>query len=206
MKKFFTLIAVLALTVVANAGISNVFDGSNIGGFTLNTTLTDNPVMTDFGGAYPTGALYDGNFAVDTVVLSYGYEGTIAVGKKAYFGLEGTFTGYDGISLTVSNDNNQAWDFYLYAVDSSDTVTYSSVISLNPTYPQSGGVVPPTIGYLSLGLSENMTYKAVGVVVENSVLTSSDKAHFSVAVPAPGAVLLSGLGTVLVGLVRRRSL
>ena len=208
MKKFFAILAVLAMTVVANAGLTNVFTYDSVQQFsTVDITfdtfgdVTSITLGSDLDNYYGDYVIYNPakdyeSSASVSGIVGYGYP--LGQGVTAYNGLYGSWTGADyNLSLTITNDNNQAWAFFLFAYN-------ETTGELEVTAPSTDLPVGDS-AYLSLGLTSGDTYTYVGVGVTN-ITNGGDNVHYSMTVPAPGAVLLAGLGTSLVGFVRRRSL
>jgi len=101
------------------------------------------------------------------------------------------------IALEVINDNQQNWSFKLYAYDGSTTITSPVWTAIAPL----GGSFSLTLG-IPGALSLDGTDTA-GILIRNDS-GQPDTFHVAAIVPAPGAILLGGIGVCLVGWLRRR--
>jgi len=114
----------------------------------------------------------------------------VSVGSPG--GYEINLSSFDSLAVILSNDNNQAWDYRLFADAGGSNVVLSSWVTLGNG----------TTGTLTLpvALSGNAV---VGFQVGSGIQV--DDIHTSVvAVPAPGAIVLGSIGVGLIGWMRRR--
>ncbi len=220
MKKFLVLFAILAMTVVSNASLTDYvvdldWDNDNFAiGDYHSVTVSDGPIFTiDIAGI----GEFEG-FCVEPGVLNY------QIGS-AY----GTYTVTDVFATIQSSKillpsggskdfmtdeakiiSDLYFDNQVNANDAQAGIWYFQTVGTLPTYP----VSLPSGSELLANYTPGQ-YVIVNVWVELDGVTNNmvddpsklyDSQSFGVKVPAPGAVLLSGFGTALIGLVRRRSL
>jgi hypothetical protein len=115
----------------------------------------------------------------------------VSIGSPAGFEID--LTGIDSVMVTLSNDDNQAWDYRMFL----DAGGGAAVVSSSWVTIDSGRA-----GRLTLDATALSGPVVVGFQIGSSVQV--DTIHTSVVVPAPGGLLLGSVGVALVGWLRRR--
>jgi len=169
-------------------GSADIIDGS---GWYQNTTM-----QYDVG--------FYGNLSIDESSSDDLASAFIGINPSTITGL----TGYDGMSLALSNDNQQIWEVALYGIaDKNVTDPYAS-----PTYITGfASLSALQTTFLTLDFSGNdiSTLDEIGFIVQFNKATTgggfstADDFHVSV-VPAPAAVILGILGLCVAGIKLRK--
>ena len=198
------LISILLGLIAAPAFANFTFDTAQVLSFNEvlggNTTFNNDPdatfSYTTLGPGYP-------------IVLPAGYIGVVAsdVGEfdpvsptdmdtEGYYmaiGLTGIdLTGESTFDMTLRNDDDDTWYYKLFAKDGDSSIISGSWTSIAQYVSAS----------LSLDISNETTNSTIGFMIGH--FDHENLATTSVYIPAPGAILLGGIGVCLVGWLRRR--
>jgi hypothetical protein len=148
---------------------------------------------------------YAVGFAGHLQIMDGGQFASVKIG----LGPNNTLAGiYDGFQLPISNDNNQIWEYKLYAETAGDTTYYES--------PNWTPLIAGTQATLTLAFGEDVNFEDlidIGFIIQFNKNTTGlvngepsnigDDFHTSV-VPVPGAVLLGLIGLCAAGLKLRK--
>lgn len=190
MKKLILLLAIVAaMAVPAMANFTftqtELLNLTTLTGPTFDIVTADHTLVSSEYTAYD----YIGSFLGDV-----GYVGTLSGNASTYIGTtdsgilsaaeaDGTYV------LTIHNDNDDNWSYYLTASGAGGGSSASQTLLTGET------------GYFTLAISGAIT--DIGFVITNAK-SDTDAYHTSVTVPVPGAMLLGGIGVGFVGWLRRR--
>ncbi len=196
------LISILLGLIAAPASANFTFDTTQV--LSFGEVLSGDPTFnndsdavfdyTTTGPGYP--PLPPGNIGI---VASYvgEYDSTPTdmdtEGQYIAIGITGVdLSGESTFEMKLTNDDDDTWYYKLFAKDGDSYSMSSSWISIAQYGTQT----------LILDISSETTNSTIGFMVghynhENTVNTS-------VYIPAPGAILLGGIGVCLVGWLRRR--
>jgi hypothetical protein len=186
-----TLLGLITTPALANAATfefsySDALAFKVIDAFTTTTHHDDFEVVTvDYGdGAFLTGDV--GYMLSDVNVV-----GHVAIGNDSTIDLSGK----SNIDVRIFNDNNQDWEYRLFAYD-------GSTIKTSPWTPLSSGAS----AWLSLDISSGFSPGGIGTDIAGIQIINdtgqADKMHTSI-IPEPATLSLLGLGS-LVMLRKRR--
>jgi len=197
----FALCALLAAPAVAGPTF-RFTQASEVLGFSEITDYTyDADGDATYQGAYTTTAGYGPTLPPGFVGLVAHAVGAYAGGVEAniqWMGLGATgidLSGYTSYAVTLSNDNDDNWKYKLF-VD--DGIYASRTESASWTSVSGSG----STASLSLAISGYTTGSRVGLMIGSDM--KENTIHTSILIPAPGAILLGGIGVGLVGWLRRR--
>jgi hypothetical protein len=208
MKKLLILAMIFAVSAAASASMTYTWtevsslgftdENLSLAGYDLKTSGSLLPLVGSSSPKYLDGADMTGQYGYYTGLLDNGNPGNVQ-----YATIGTTVTKIDNtFTLQVYNDNDDLWGYMLYATDGATTVHNANFVWVAGNGTNN---VPSPGTALSLDLS-TLTGPSIEVGVAIAAGADSDVFHTSFTVPAPGAILLAGLGTSLVGFVRRRSL
>ena len=189
------ILITILLGLIATPALANfTFSHSDALAFTIldplftTGTYTGNLVVVPGGGPY--GATLAGDIGYKLADVST--TGYIGIGNDTTIDL----SGHSDIDLRIFNDNNQDWKYKLFASDGSTDVNSPNW----KTIPK-GSWADFTLDISTLTPGGAGTDVAGFLIA--STIDQSDTMHTSI-IPAPGAILLGGIGICLVGWLRRR--
>lgn len=143
------------------------------------------------------GFVYTAYDNAETFLGDVGYVGgNLAASQSVYIGTANPLILADAVgdgtyTITISNDNDDDWTYWLQTTDGMTTSkSASQTLSTGTSAIFSMAVVA--------GIDD------IGFVIEKPEGSSTDYYHTSVSVPVPGAVLLGSIGVGVVGWLRRR--
>ncbi len=216
MKKLLKLCLVLGLVSPLMAGPTfSVSDLANIDVIDYLGALAP-AVATAWGpgysqyGSLATSTQYDPGVYSKPGDLAYYPNTSVDIYKYMCFGIKDyDITGLSSFEITLNNVNDDIWGVSAYAYDvSGGAQVVSDLVTLQPyatsPYSTTLTVSLATMTDNTVDLGFLVTYISDS---KGEYSPGGDQPHISVSVvPVPGAILLTGMGTGLVGLVRGRRL
>jgi hypothetical protein len=142
----------------------------------------------------------DGTAIVGSVGYVGGVQGSLATLDYVGIGLTSyNLSGYSDFQMRVNNDNDDAWKYRLFVSTTTESTIYSAWTPINGTV-----IGPPQSATLSLDISGLLNLANVDAIGLQIGANRNDYYHTSITIPAPGAILLGGIGVGLVGWLKRR--
>lgn len=199
MKKLI-LITILLGLMAAPALANFTFDTADV----LAFVKIDDYTKDTFGdpaayeGAFVTSAGYGEVLPPGSVGLrasAVGQNISVTFGTIDYIGVGLTnvnLSADDTLVVTLNNDNDDIWKYQLFADDGTTPMALGSWTTIS-----NGSTDTLSLAYSGLGATGR-----IGIIIGGDI--KQDTLYTSVYIPAPGAILLGGIGVCLVGWLRRR--
>ncbi|MGE5294453.1 MAG: hypothetical protein ACM3VT_06455 [Solirubrobacterales bacterium] len=196
-------------TYAASTFTTEVFAGSNWTMITSGTLPNGTPYSVDTGlagpptfeGEFQTGADYGAPLPAGFVGLvgcGVGNRGTLDYTSMALNGVD--LSGVGTFGLILSNDDDDPWQYRLFA-DSGGTTVLGPWTAISPN----GGQQSLSLDVSGLTGTGQVGFQIGSSLREDCFHTSVATAVTPAAIPAPGALLLCGIGGLLVHRFRFRT-
>lgn len=204
----------------ASASYTETWDSGSLAGWTVNTTKSNVAVVNS--GGNPNGYLYTWGRGLNIGTLDIGAQttSTVFTGDYSAKGIIGVSVdtnfisgNFDGawVRFRYQDASHNGWMYPLTSTYRANWQTFS--LSLNPgwtdTQARAAGWLMDTDVFG--GLPDSVSFQQTMSNVYNAEVRISGIGdvnagidNFSLIIPAPGALLLGGIGAGLVGWLRRR--
>lgn len=200
MKRIIFIVSVCALMAAPTIAVPTFkFDTAQVLSFDKLPDYT-NDLNATFDGTATTTAEYGPTLPPSSVGLLGSRVGKYQAAEVEYIGLGITgmdLSSYGSYIVTINNDNNSDWKYKLFADDGTpaskiESSSWTTILKLGGTATLSLDISP-----LSSASSGR-----IGLIIGSDVI--EDDIHTSIVIPAPGGIVLGGIGVGLVGWLRRR--